>query len=85
MTDIPLSYAIEPTTRAFLKETNRSPPLYTLSVEEARKAFSDLQAVDVAKRPADIKDHQILRGPNGHVLIRIIRPKGITKPLPVIM
>jgi len=40
-------------------------PLYTLSVEEARKVFSDLQAVDVAKLPADIEDHQIPRGLNG--------------------
>ncbi|MGB8310620.1 MAG: alpha/beta hydrolase [Halobacteriota archaeon] len=85
MTDIPLSYAIEPTTRAFLEEINRTPPLYTLSVEEARKAFSDLQAVDVAKLPADVDDHQIPGGPKGQVSIRIIRPKGTTEALPVIM
>ncbi|HXY88210.1 MAG TPA: hypothetical protein VEG44_07200 [Candidatus Acidoferrales bacterium] len=39
MTNILLSHAIEPTTRAFLEGINRSPPLYTLSVEEARKVF----------------------------------------------
>jgi acetyl esterase len=85
MSDIPLSYAIEPTTRAFLEEINHTPPLYTLSVEEARKAFSDLQAVDVAKLPADVGDYQIPGGPKGQVLIRIIRPKGTTEALPVIM
>ena len=85
MTQIPLSYAIEPTTRAFLEEFNRAPPLYTLSVEEARKAFSDLHAVDAVKLPADVEDHQIPGGPKGQVSIRIIRPKGTTEALPVIM
>ncbi len=86
MTDAPLSYAIEPTTRAFLEETNRAPPIYTLSVEEARKTLSDLQAIDIAKLPpADIDDRQIPGGPNGQVSIRIIRPKGTTEALPVIM
>jgi acetyl esterase len=85
MTDITLSYAIEPTTRAFLEEINRNPPLYTLSVEEARKAFSDLQAGDIAKLPADIEDHDIPGGPKGQVSIRIIRPKGTAQALPVIM
>lgn len=85
MTDTPLSYVIEPTTRTFLEEINRAPPFYTLSVEEARKAFSDLQAVDVAKLPADVDDYKIPGGPKGQVSIRIVRPKGTTETLPVIM
>ena len=85
MNQILLSYAIEPTTRAFLEEFNRAPLPYTLSVEEACKAFSDLHAVDVVKLPADVNDLQIPDGPKGQVLIRIIRPKGTTEALPVIM
>ncbi|HXY87454.1 MAG TPA: alpha/beta hydrolase [Candidatus Acidoferrales bacterium] len=85
MTNTPLSYSIEPTTRAFLEEINPAPPIYTLSVEEARKVLSDLQAVNVAKLSADIEDHQIPGGPKGQVSIRIIRPKGITRAPPVIM
>lgn len=47
--------------------------------------FSDLQAGDIAKLPADIEDHDILGGPKGQVSIRIIRPKGTSQALPVIM
>ena len=85
MTDTSLSYAIEPTTRAFLEEINPAPPIYTLSVEEARKTLSNLQAIDVVKLPADIDDHQIPGGPKGQVSIRIIRPKETTEALPAIM
>ncbi len=64
--------AIEPTTRVFLEEVNRNPPLYTLSIGDARKTFSGLQAGDIAKLFADIDDRDIPGGPKGQVSIRTI-------------
>lgn len=60
-------------------------PIYKLKVEEARKLLSDLQSESVQKLPADIEDRTIPTGPNGSIDIRIIRPKGNTEILPVII
>ncbi|MCI0420878.1 MAG: alpha/beta hydrolase [Acidobacteria bacterium] len=82
-----LSNAIEPTTRAFLETLNREggPQIYELSVEQARGVLSSAQAGEVPKLPADIEDRTIPGGPNGPISIRIVRPKGSTSPLPVVM
>jgi acetyl esterase/lipase len=42
-------------------------------------------AAGALKMPADIQDMSIRGGPNGHVDIRIIRPRDSTEALPVIM
>lgn len=82
-----ISRGIEPTVRAFLDKINamRGPPVYQMSVEDARKALSSVQAIDVPKMPADINDVLIPGGPSEHVHLRIIRPKGATQKLPVVM
>jgi len=84
---IALSNSIEPTTRAFLETLGAKggPQIYELSIEEARAVLSGAQAGDVAKLPADIEDRLIPGGPKGQVSIRIIRPKGVTLSLPVVM
>lgn len=84
---IALSNSIDPTTKAFLETLNAkgSPQIYELSVEGARAVLSGAQAGDVAKLPADIEDRLIPGGPKGQVSIRIIRPKGVTQSLPVVM
>jgi len=83
-----LSRGIEPTTRAFLEKINavRGPKMYEMSVEDARKALTGVQAAaEVPKMPVDIEDVTIPGGPGGHVKIRIVRPKGSTEALPAIM
>jgi acetyl esterase/lipase len=83
----PLSHAIEPTTRAFLDTLNAQggPQLYELSVEEARKVLTSAQAIQVPKLPADIEDRSIPIESLGQISLRIIRPKGSTSVLPVVM
>ncbi|MBZ5537655.1 MAG: alpha/beta hydrolase [Acidobacteriia bacterium] len=83
----PLSHAIEPTTRAFLDVLNAKggPQLYELSVEEARNVLATAQAIPVTKLAADIEDRSIPFEPAGQISIRIIRPKGSTGTLPVVM
>lgn len=82
-----LSKGIEPTTRAFLESINaqKGPQIYEIPVAEGRAAFTRLQAVPVTKLPADIEDRTIPGGPKGQVAIRILRPKGVTQPLPAIV
>ena len=84
-----LSANLEPETRRFLEQANAQggKPIYELSPQDARKVLSDLQAgEDVEKLPADIEDRMIPGGPDDPgVSIRIVRPRGQTEALPVIL
>ena len=64
-----LSRSIEPRTRAFLEALAQKggPPLYELSVKDARAVLSNAQAIEIPKMPADIEDRSIPGGPNGPV------------------
>jgi acetyl esterase len=80
--------ALEPTTQAFIDAlaARGGPPLYTLSVSEARAFLDDLQAADAPPPiPADIEDRVIVGGPTGSVPIRIVRPEGASERLPVVL
>ena len=80
---------VEPETRRFLEQVNAQggKPLYELAPKDARKVLSDVQAgEDVEKLPADIEDRTLPGGPGDKgVSVRIVRPKGRTDVLPVIM
>jgi acetyl esterase len=79
---------LDPTVAAFGRQLEASggPPLYTLSPTEARAVLTGIQSsVKVAKQPADIEDCTIGGGPTGTVDLRIVRPRGVTGPLPVVV
>jgi acetyl esterase len=79
---------LDPNTEAFAKqlEAQGGPPLYTLSPTEARAVLSSIQSsVNVKKLPVDIEDRTISGGPTGQVSLRIIRPRGVSGALPVVM
>ncbi|XXF80887.1 alpha/beta hydrolase [Myxococcaceae bacterium GXIMD 01537] len=78
---------LEPRTRAFLEELLAAggPPIYTLSPLEARGVLRSLQEGDVAKLPADFEERLIPGGPTGQVPVRIVRPQGVTGPLPAVV
>src|SRR3954466_12331472 len=91
MTEQSHNYAgIEQKTRAFLETLQKQggPPIYTLSLKDARAVLSNLQAAyPVEKLPADIESRTIPGGPNGQkVSIHIVRPPGSReKTLPVLI
>lgn len=87
MQQLTLSKGIEPTTRKFLETVNaaKGPPIYQIPVEEGRKTFSKLQEAEARKLPVSIEDRKIPVGPAGSVEIRIVRPEGNTKTLPVVI
>lgn len=81
-----LSKGIEAKTRAFLDtvNANKGPKLFDMPVAEARKVFAGLQDLPVTKLPVDIDDRTI-KTDKGEIAIRIMRPKGSTKTLPVVL
>ena len=86
-TGIVAAAPLEQNTDAFLQAlaAKGGPPIYKLSVEDARKVLDGAQSGPVKKLPAQIEDRTIPGGPIGDVSIRIVRPKKSTGKLPVIM
>jgi acetyl esterase len=78
---------LEPKTDQFIKELSalKAPPLYKLSILEARKLLDDLQSKPVEKLPVLIEDVTIPDGKNGKISLRIVRPPNTNGKLPVIM
>jgi acetyl esterase len=94
---------LEPTTNQFIQAlaAKGGPPIYKLSIEEARKVLDSAQAGSVNKVPAQIEDRTIpvrsagetsLRAdqtmaaePSRKISLRIVRPADSRSPLPVIM
>ena len=76
---------LEPTTRAFIDRLDGAPPLYTLTLEAARETLTELQSKPVPLRPADVEDAVWPVGPTGSTRVRVVRPKGATEALPVLM
>ena len=74
--------------QAFLKLVKDSgrPEMHTLSVDEARELFARGQRLfKVPLLPADIETRTIPVGASGGLVIRIVRPAGNKKVLPVVM
>jgi acetyl esterase len=61
------------------------PPLYTLSVTDARKVLETLQSQPVVKLPVQIEDLLLPCGPKGRVSVRIVRPLNGSEDLPIVI
>src|SRR4051794_22522685 len=81
----PHNLALEPAAQAFAEATDNPPYLFQLPPVEGRKAVDEVQSGDVAKPAADVEVIAVPGGPSGEVEARIIRPEGVTGPLPVII
>ncbi|MFD9050012.1 alpha/beta hydrolase [Streptomyces zaomyceticus] len=77
---------LEPAAQAFADATARPPYLYQIPVAEGRKAVDDVQGDDGVPLP-DVDEEWITvhGGPTGDVRAWIVRPRGATGPLPVIL
>jgi acetyl esterase len=76
---------LEPAAQAFA-DANSSPPyLFELSPEQGRAALDQLQSGTISKPEADITDLTVPGGPNGDVAVRIVKPAGMSGPLPVVL
>jgi acetyl esterase len=81
----PRSIALEPAAQAFVDATSEPPFLYQLPVEEGRKAVDSVQDEPIFKPEIDEEWIQVPGGPSGTVRIRIVKPKGATGVLPVVL
>ncbi|GAA1034667.1 MULTISPECIES: alpha/beta hydrolase [Amycolatopsis] len=85
MTANPQNLALEPAALAFAEATDQPPYLFQLPPAEGRKAVDGVQDGDVELAPADIETLTVPGGPNGDVEVRIVKPQGVTGPLPVLV
>ncbi|MFE0602836.1 alpha/beta hydrolase [Streptomyces sp. NPDC058892] len=77
---------LEPAAQVFADATAEPPFLYEIPVADGRKAVDDVQSGDgVTLPPVDEEWLTVPGGPTGEVRTRIVRPRGATGPLPVVL
>ena len=76
---------LEPAAQAFAAATADPPYLFELGLVEGRKTFDEVQTGEIDKPNVDIEDTTVPGGPSGEVSARIMRPRGATGPLPVVI
>ena len=76
---------LEPAAQQFADATANPPFLFDLGPEKGREAVDQVQSADIAKPDVDVSDLMVPGGPSGEVSIRILRPRGATGSLPVIV
>jgi acetyl esterase len=76
---------LEPATQRFIDTLAGAPPTWSLTPAAAHQGLTGLQSKPVAMRAADIEDTTWPVGPTGTTRIRIVRPKGATGTLPLLM
>jgi acetyl esterase len=75
---------LEPASRDFAAASSKPPFLYDMTPQEARKVLDDIQAKPIDKLPVD-EEWITISSSVGDVRVRIVRPKGATGTLPVIL
>jgi len=76
---------LEPAAQAFADATADPPYLFELGLVEGRKTFDEVQKGQIDKPNVGIEDTTVLGGPSGEVSARIMRSRGATGPLPVVI
>ncbi|MEJ1191908.1 alpha/beta hydrolase [Pseudarthrobacter sp. CCNWLW207] len=85
MSGNPHNISLEPQAQAFVDATSEPPFLYQLKPEEGRKAVDGVQDSEIWKPEIDEEWITVPGGPTGSVRTRIVRPKGSTGTLPVVL
>jgi acetyl esterase len=82
---ITTNLVLEPAAQEFADATSTPPYLFDLDPVEGRKVVDEVQSGEIEKPDVEIQDTTIAGGPSGEVSIRILRPKGASGQLPVIL
>ncbi|MFC9872568.1 alpha/beta hydrolase [Nocardia salmonicida] len=85
MSGNPLGLPLEQAAQEFVDATSQPPFLYQLTPEEGRKAVDSVQDSPVSKPEIDEEWITVEGGPTGSVRVRIVKPRGSTETLPVIV
>ena len=76
---------LEPAAQEFADATANPPYLFDLGPDKGRETVDEVQSGEIARPDVDITDITVPGGPSGAVSVRILRPRGTTGPLPVIV
>jgi acetyl esterase len=76
---------LEPAAQEFADATANPPFLFDLGPEKGRETVDEVQSGETGRPDVDITDTTVPGGPSGEVSVRILRPRGATGPLPVIV
>ena len=76
---------LEPAAQAFAAATANPPFLSDLPPSEGRALLDEVQSGDIAKPDVEDEWITVAGGPTGEVKARIVRPRGATGTLPVIL
>ena len=76
---------LEAAAQEFSAATAEPPYLFDLGPEKGREVVDEVQSGPVDKPAADVEDLSVPGGPTGAVAVRIVRPRGATGALPVIL
>ncbi len=75
---------LEPAAQKFAEATAKPPFLPDLGPAKGRETVDEVQSGEIEKPPAEIEELS-LTGPNGEFSVKIVKPEGVTGPLPVIL
>jgi acetyl esterase len=78
-------YVLEPEAQQIADATANPPYLYEIGPEAARKVLDDIQAQPVELIELGSDEWHTVPAEVGDVRVRLIKPKGVTGPLPVIL
>ncbi|MEV7288660.1 alpha/beta hydrolase [Streptomyces sp. NPDC093252] len=81
----PRPVVLEPAAKAFAEATGAPPFLFQLPPADGRKAVDEVQSGEIAKPEVDEEWVTVEGGPTGSVPVRIVRPRGVSGVLPVIV
>src|SRR3954468_23803252 len=85
MTSSTTTVVLEHAAQEFAAATADPPYLFDLGPVEGRKTVDEVQSGEIDKPDVQVEDTTVPGGPSGEVSIRILRPKGATSDLPVIL
>jgi acetyl esterase/lipase len=80
-----IKLVLEPAAQKFADATANPPFLFDLGPEKGRETVDEVQSGEIGRPDVDITDTTVPGGPSGEVSVRILRPRGATGPLPVIV
>ena len=83
--DMTTKPVLELAAQEFADATAEPPYLFDLGPQKGRQTVDEVQSGEIARPDVDITDTIVPGGPSGAVSVRILRPRGTTGPLPVIV
>jgi acetyl esterase len=81
----PKNYVLQPEALAFSEATLKPPFLYEMDPEDGRKVVDGVQDSEIVKPEVEDEWITVEGGPTGSVPTRIVKPKGATGTLPVVV